>query len=423
MRVLKPRPLTTAFLAMSLVPMACSSAGTPIDAGASGSTNAGTSSGGTTTVGGASTSGSSSSSSTGGSTSSVTSSGTSGSSSGSASTTGALPPPTSVTPQNLAVIVNTSDPQSVAVGARYQQARGIPEQNMFEVSFTAGNSLDSDSFTALKTAIDGDAGANIQAYALTWTFPFIVQDANGCQMSITSAFAFGYDEQWCVPGSSQCGVTQQSPYYYSGSTAPYTDLGIRPAMMLAGTSTQDVYDLIDRGVAADDAFTSGLAYLVISTDSVRSVRAPEFQALAGIWDGGASGLTVEVIDHSQSTVDQGALEDAGDAMFYLVGLATVPGLTSNQYLPGAIGDSLTSFGGILSGAGQTTLLDWLGAGLTASAGTVREPCNFVQKFSNPVVLIPKYTSGETLIEAYWKSVQWPGEVLFAGEPLARPWGR
>ncbi|MCP2937667.1 hypothetical protein NK983_33720, partial [Salmonella enterica subsp. enterica serovar Typhimurium] len=30
--------------------------------------------------------------------------------------------------------------------------------------------------------------------------------------------------------------------------------------------------------------------------------------------------------------------------------------------------------------------------------------------------------GETLIEAYWKSVAWPGEGVFVGEPLARPFG-
>ncbi|HMM72469.1 MAG TPA: hypothetical protein PKC22_09660, partial [Rhodocyclaceae bacterium] len=30
--------------------------------------------------------------------------------------------------------------------------------------------------------------------------------------------------------------------------------------------------------------------------------------------------------------------------------------------------------------------------------------------------------GASLIEAYWKSVAWPGEGLFVGEPLARPFG-
>ncbi len=380
-----------------------------------GATTAGSTGSSATSSGGAISSGSSGTTGESGTSTAGTSGGAS-----STGTTGATP--SMVNAQNIAVIVNTSDPQSVAVGAHYQQVRSIPAANMFDVSFPdGGDSLDSTTFAMLKAAIDGDAGANIQAYALTWTFPYIVVDGSGCQMSITSAFTFGYAEQWCVLSGVQCGPTQTSPYYASGSHSPFTDLGIRPAMMLAGSSTQDVLDLIDRGAASDGTFHTGTAFLVITPDGVRSSRAPEFNALAGFWDAGPSGLTVEVLDNSQSTVDDGALEDAGSVMVYLVGLANVPGLETNQYLPGAIGDSLTSYGGVLSGAGQTTVLDWLAAGLTGSAGTVREPCNYPEKFSNPVILIPEYTSGETLLEAYWKSVEWPGEVLFTGEPLARPW--
>jgi hypothetical protein len=33
-----------------------------------------------------------------------------------------------------------------------------------------------------------------------------------------------------------------------------------------------------------------------------------------------------------------------------------------------------------------------------------EPCAFTQKFPSPVVAIGRYLQGETLIEAYWKSV-------------------
>jgi hypothetical protein len=33
-----------------------------------------------------------------------------------------------------------------------------------------------------------------------------------------------------------------------------------------------------------------------------------------------------------------------------------------------------------------------------------------------------YLAGDTLIEAYWKSVIWPGKGTFIGEPLARPYG-
>jgi hypothetical protein len=65
-------------------------------------------------------------------------------------------------------------------------------------------------------------------------------------------------------------------------------------------------------------------------------------------------------------------------------------------------------------------LRWLEAGATASYGTVTEPCNHQQKFPLPAMAIFHYLSGATAIEAYWKSVAWPGEGLFIGEPLARP---
>ncbi len=68
-----------------------------------------------------------------------------------------------------------------------------------------------------------------------------------------------------------------------------------------------------------------------------------------------------------------------------------------------------------------SILRWLDAGATASYGTVVEPCAFPQKFPNPGIVIDRYTRGESLIEAYWKSVQWPGQGVFVGEPLAKPY--
>jgi hypothetical protein len=65
-------------------------------------------------------------------------------------------------------------------------------------------------------------------------------------------------------------------------------------------------------------------------------------------------------------------------------------------------------------------LDWIRAGATGSYGAVTEPCNFPSKFPVPGIVMAHYLMGETLIEAYWKSVQMPGQGLFIGEPLARP---
>ena len=65
-------------------------------------------------------------------------------------------------------------------------------------------------------------------------------------------------------------------------------------------------------------------------------------------------------------------------------------------------------------------LRWLEAGATGSYGTVVEPCNVPGKFPNPGSLMENYGSGHSLIQAYWQSVQQPGEGIFIGEPLAAP---
>ncbi|NBW50907.1 MAG: TIGR03790 family protein [Betaproteobacteria bacterium] len=92
--------------------------------------------------------------------------------------------------------------------------------------------------------------------------------------------------------------------------------------------------------------------------------------------------------------------------------------------PGALADHLTSFGGQLNNTtGQMTALEWLEAGVTASYGTVSEPCNHWQKFPHPQVLLLNYLQGATALEAYWRSVAWPAQGVLVGEPLAAPFGR
>jgi uncharacterized protein (TIGR03790 family) len=76
---------------------------------------------------------------------------------------------------------------------------------------------------------------------------------------------------------------------------------------------------------------------------------------------------------------------------------------------------------VLEGRSQMSVLAWIGQGATASYGSVSEPCNFLEKFPNVKVLFEHYSRGETALEAYWKSVAMPGQGLFIGEPLARPY--
>ena len=66
-------------------------------------------------------------------------------------------------------------------------------------------------------------------------------------------------------------------------------------------------------------------------------------------------------------------------------------------------------------------IEWLRQGATASYGSVSEPCNHLGKFPSPAVFLDHYLRGDSLLEAYWKSVAMPGQGLFIGEPLARPY--
>jgi uncharacterized protein (TIGR03790 family) len=118
------------------------------------------------------------------------------------------------------------------------------------------------------------------------------------------------------------------------------------------------------------------------------------------------------------------LHDKTGIVLLQTGLARLWPLDSLQFVPGALADHLTSFGGSLGDPhGQTSALAWIAAGATASYGTVSEPCNHLQKFPHPQLLLLHYAQGASAIEAYWKSVAWPAQGLFIGEPLAAPFAR
>jgi uncharacterized protein (TIGR03790 family) len=303
----------------------------------------------------------------------------------------------------LALVINTADPLSVKIGDYYAKRRHIPSANIVRVHFNSNrDELPPEEFIALQKFLAPRVGQHIQAYALTWARPYRV----GC-MSITGAFAFGYDTSYCA---KDCSVTRKSPYFNSGVKQPYTELGLRPTMSIAALDFDHARALIDHGVHSDGTHPSGTGYLVIGDDKLRNVRATEYP-LAEKETGAA--IAVNVIHGLPLT-------GRPDVMFYFVGAVSVSDLDTNRFLPGAVADHLTSFGGMLTDSPQMSSLRWLEAGATGSYGTVVEPCAFPQKFPNVTMLMSYYTAGETLIEAYWKSVAMPGQGIFIGEPLAAP---
>lgn len=331
---------------------------------------------------------------------------------GSATTTlGFSLPRAGLGPAELAVIVVDGDAQSEAIAGYYQTARGIPAANIIRVKLNTGSATISVAdFAALKADVDAKLPAGVQATLLTWTAPSRV--VGTCAMSITSAMAFGYDSKYC----GGCSATASSSYFDSESKQAWVDHKFRPSMMLGAASLAAAKTLIDRGVRADASQPAGDGYLLRTSDAARSVRYADFSGLPAAW---AGRLQLNYSDNSAGAAAD-AIENKSDVLFYFTGLSKVPKLGSIGFRPGAVADHLTSYGGLLPGSGQMPITDWLDAGATASFGTVEEPCNFTLKFPKASVLIEHYFRGATVIEAYWKSVHWPGQGLFVGEPLARP---
>ncbi len=305
----------------------------------------------------------------------------------------------------MGLIINESDPYSVAVGDYYRMRRAIPARNVVRVNFAVTAELTPVRFAAIKRTIDGKLPRTVQFLALAWTEPFRV----GC-MSATSAFAMGFDESYCA---ADCKLTPYTPYYDSDSARPYDEIGIRPAMSLAASSVAGGRALIDRGVASDGSNPRGTAYFLTTSDKARSVREPSF----------TRALRLGGYDFDIELLRADTLRDRTDVMFYMTGLAVVPDIATNHFLPGAIADHLTSYGGVLMGSSQMSALAWIDAGATGSFGAVVEPCAFPTKFPNPAVALLRYRAGESLIEAYWKSVAMPSQGIFVGEPLATPFRR
>lgn len=311
-----------------------------------------------------------------------------------------------LSPKQLAIVINDADPNSVAVGAYYRKVRNIPKANVVHVSIpNSPQRLDAAQFSVLKKEIDSQLGEGIQAVLMIWTAPYAVE----CN-SITSAYTLGFDPGQCT---RTCDAGRPSKYFNSAASQPYAALGMRLSMLLPTESVKQAKAVIDRGVAAGFRIVPATAYYMVTSEAARNARVKFYPPAARL---ASKKIATKVVNGD-------VLENADDIIIYQTGMAHVGKLDTLGFRPGALADHLTSLGGDLLGQSQMSSLRWLEAGATASYGTVSEPCNHWQKFPHPGILLRHYVGGASAIEAYWKSVAWPTQGLFIGEPLATPYRR
>lgn len=311
-----------------------------------------------------------------------------------------------IKPDDVAVVVNDQDANSVLIGDYYLMARNIPRKNLITVSITSNtNEISEKQFALLREKIYSQLSSNIQVIAILWTTPYAVR----CN-SITSAMTLGYESKACASG---CASGIKNPYFNSLSRNPMQDFNMRLSILLPTDSIVLAKAIIDKGVLSNFKINEATAYFLKTKDKERSKPREQFFP-----------RDMTKIDSKKlyfRTLNADDIQDKKDIMFYFTGKKFVTGLESLNFMPGAIADHLTSRGGVLYNKSQMSSLKWLEAGATGSYGSVSEPCNYWQKFPNPEVLISHYLLGQTLIEAYWKSVYWPSQGLFLGEPLAAPY--
>lgn len=321
---------------------------------------------------------------------------------------------------NTVVVANQNSSNSCELANDYCQERQIPPQNVLYINWPGGNTLwtSNDFQTNLVMPILNMLSTRqltnqIQYVVLSMDIPF--QTSFGSTInSTTSALFYGLR---LGNGSDPLGVTNS----YAASEAAFSQAAPIGSpgysfltTMITGNSLAQAEQLATQGVASDGTFSQQPAILAKSSDPSRNIRYPYFDN--AIFNINILGVSSVLRTNTDS------VWWPGPCLGYETGLAqfTVP---QGLFLPGAIADSMTSYGGIIFGANsQTNLLTFINAGAAGSYGTVAEPGDDVQKFPNPLVYFYQ-ARGFSLAESYYQSINVPYLGLMVAEPLASPFAR
>lgn len=205
----------------------------------------------------------------------------------------------------------------------------------------------------------------------------------------------------------------------NGIGSPRADSGVSYllSMMLgctapAGNTVEEVIAALDYAASADQTHPEGTFYFTLTGDVRTTTRSPAFEM---------------AIEHLKRLGRRGEIvkaslpRDKDACLGVMIGSPNYDwGNSGSQLMPGAIAESLTSFGGHMSQVGgQTKLSYFLRYGAAASSGTVTEPYSIQAKFPHPMMHV-HYAEGSTLAEAFYQAVTGPYQLLIVGDPLCQP---
>ena len=182
-----------------------------------------------------------------------------------------------------------------------------------------------------------------------------------------------------------------------------------------GNSEREILYYLKRSIKADGTMPKGTFYFTKTKDVRTKTR------IAGISEAcdelNALGYPTEVVT---SVLPKFKRDVAGLSIGSSKFNLETAGLS---FLPGAICENLTSFGGrLLPNTSQTKLTSFLRFGSAGSSGTIVEPFAIQAKFPHPRIHV-HYVRGCTLAESFYQSVEGPFQLLIVGDAMCRPWAK
>jgi len=334
---------------------------------------------------------------------------------------------------NVVVVVNQNSANSVQLGNYYRQLRQVPPQNYLRINWTGTNTewaLTDFNNTLLNPFLamlaSNQLTNQIDYVVLSMDIPYrIVNGTNGYN-STTSALFYGFknDPDYNYP----CEITDGSTNLYAGSESIFrqtppisSSSNYFLVTMITANDLPTAEMVVSQGTISDGTFPSQTVWLGMSADSDRNGRLASFDN--PVFNTRLRG-NYSVMRTNMQSLANSAVSFTSQILGYENGWGAPFSISPIPlFVPGAMADNLTSFGGRLFDSNdQPVLFNFLGAGASGSYGTVIEPCAYLEKFPDPQIYFYQ-SRGFSLAECYYQSLTNGYQGLVAGEPLAAPFAQ